>query len=284
MILSFHPCLVADHQVILGDRSLSRQDFSLMADAEVILLPQTCAPDLYRACAGSTALLFPHYDLRFKYAGKVGQSRLFKKIGCVHPRTCIWRGVEAWENAGSGEGFPPEGPFLIKANAGHESEGVYLIEDQDTLEAALEKLRYGEETGSSGFISQELIPAEGNVLRVVIMGERITSYWKRPEKQGQIISSIGRGGRIDKEWREDLQALGREESGKIADVTGINLAALDFVFPLSEPEPQPYILEINYYFGRRGLGGSERFYRLLYETVREWLKNNGIDPRPLPLA
>ena len=79
-------------------------------------------------------------------------------------------------------------------------------------------------------------------------------------------------------------STGREELGKIAEKTGINLAALDFVFPLSEPEPRPHILEINYYFGRRGLGGSERFYQLLYGTVREWLKNNNIDPRPLSLV
>ena len=284
MILSFHPCLVADHQVILGDRSLSRQDFSLMADAEVILLPQTCTPHLYRVCASTSALLFPHYEVRFKYSGKVGQSRLFKEIDCVHPETFIWRGVEEWENALSEKGFPHKVPFLIKKNTGHEGEGVYLIEDQQTLESTLEKLHHGAQTGSSEFISQELIPAGGNVLRVVIMGKRMFSYWKRPEKSGQIISSIGRDARVDKEWRKDLQEMGKEESEKIAAITGIDLAALDFVFPLSRPDPRPFILEINYYFGRRGLGGSERFYRLLYETVREWLASNGVDPHSLVLV
>jgi ribosomal protein S6--L-glutamate ligase len=284
MILSFHPCLVADHQVILGDRPLDRRDFSLISDAEVIILPQTCSLDLYNACAGTSALLFPHYAARFKYPGKVGQSRLFSETGCVHPRTCIWGGVEEWEDAGSIEGFPHELPFLIKTNRGHEGEGVFLIEDQESLEASLEQLRLGEDIGSSGFISQELIPAEGNALRVVIMGREMISYWKRPGKPGRIISSLGRDARIDREWRRDLQEMGRAESEKIANMTGINLAALDFVFPLSEARPRPHILEINYYFGRRGLGGSERFYRLLYETVQQWLESKGIDPHPLRLV
>ncbi len=284
MILSFHPCLVADHQVILGERSLGRRDFSLISDAEVILLPQTCTPDLYRACAGTSALLFPHYKTRFTYAGKIGQSRLFKEIGCPHPETFVWRSSEEWVNAAPGDGLPHEMPFLVKVNGVHEGEGVYLIEDHKSLEAALGKIRRAEETGSWGFLSQELIPAEGNALRVVIMGKKMISYWKRPVRQGQIISSIGRDARIDKEWRGDLQKLGREQSEKIATMTGINLAALDFVFPLSEPRPRPHILEINYYFGRRGLGGSEKFYRLLYEAVKDWLESKGVDPRPLSLA
>lgn len=284
MILSFHPCLVADHQVILGDRSLSNRDYSLISDAEIILLPQTCTLDLYRACAGSSALLFPHYETRFKFSGKIGQSRLFHEIGCSHPLTYAWSGSEDWENRYQGKGLRHEMPFLLKTNATHEGEGVYLIKDQQSLESALGEIRLDEGKGSRGFVSQELIPSEGNALRVVIMGKKMVSYWKRPDHEGQLITTVGRQGVIDKKWRKDLQEMGKEESKKIAAATGINLAALDFVFPLADPRPRPYILEINYYFGRRGLGGSENFYLLLYETVREWLESNGIDPRPLSLV
>jgi ribosomal protein S6--L-glutamate ligase len=35
------------------------------------------------------------------------------------------------------------------------------------------------------------------------------------------------------------------------------------------------MLEINYFFGRRGLGGSEPFYRIFTEEVDKWLK--GLD-------
>lgn len=285
MILSFHPCLTADHQIILGDRALNREDVSLMAEAAAIVLPQTCFRQLYRACKRTSAALFPDYESRFQYPGKIGQNRLFREIGCVHPRTLPWARVRDFQKAHREKGIlPHKMPFLLKANTTHEGDGVYLIGDQWSLEDSLERLSGLEQAGSGGFISQELISSRGNVLRVVIIGQRMTSYWKRPERSGQFITSIGRDGRLDREWREDLQERARAAAGRICSDTGINLAALDFVFPLSEPEPQPYVLEINYYFGRRGLGGSENFYRLLYETVREWLAGNGINPYPLGLV
>ena len=285
MILSFHPCFTADHQIILGDRVLTREDISAMAGAAAIILPQACSLQLYRTCKGTSALLFPDYDARFHYPGKIGQNRLFNEIGCRHPRTIPWGSVAEFEAAHRDMGiFPHKIPFLLKANTTHEGEGVYLIADRRSLEDSLGRLSGLEQAGSGGFISQELISGGGNVLRVVIVGRRMTCYWKRPERSGQVITSIGRDGRVDEAWRKDLQERARAEALQISSDTGINLAALDFVFPLSEPEPQPYILEINYYFGRRGLGGSENFYRLLYEAVREWLAGNGIDPRPLGLA
>jgi ribosomal protein S6--L-glutamate ligase len=60
--------------------------------------------------------------------------------------------------------------------------------------------------------------------------------------------------------------------------SGINLAGVDFIFDLTQADPAAHILEINYYFGRRGLGGSRSFYRLLYEAIREWLGSLGLDP------
>lgn len=285
MILSFHPCLTADHQIILGDRSLNQEDFSAMAEAAAIILPQTCSQQLYRACKCTSALLFPDCEARFRYPGKIGQNRLFKELGCRHPGTVPWATVKAFETARRRrQTLPHEMPFLLKANTAHEGEGIYLIRDQWSLEHSLERLTGLERAGSGGFISQELIPSGGNVLRVVIMGKGMTSYWKRPERSGQSITSVGRDGRVDREWRKDLQDRARAAAGRICKDTGINLAALDFVFPLSDPEPRPYILEINYYFGRRGLGGSERFYRMLYETVRQWLAGNGINPHALGLA
>ena len=49
--------------------------------------------------------------------------------------------------------------------------------------------------------------------------------------------------------------------------TGINLAAMDILYS----GDGPLFLEINYYFGRRGLGGSEQFYQFLNQAVKEWL-------------
>ena len=191
MILSFHPCFVADAQIILGDRDLNSNDLACIRDAEVIILPQSCSHSFYRECKQSSALLFPDYDARFTYPGKFGQSLLFKEIGCPHPKTLPWSSVEKCKKEYQGDRIlPHETPFLIKLDKAHEAEGTYLIQDLASLESALKNLTYREGSGSPGFVTQELISSEGNVLRAVILGKRIVTYWKRPEKPGQ---SAGRG-------------------------------------------------------------------------------------------
>jgi ribosomal protein S6--L-glutamate ligase len=148
---------------------------------------------------------------------------------------------------------------------------------------SLEDLKRLEGRESPGFISQQLITTEGNVLRVVIIGSRTITYWKRAQETGQMITTISRGAKIDREWRADLQKKGEIEAERLVAATGINLAAIDVIFHTEEPDPQPLFLEINYIFGRRGLGGSMRFYQLLSEALQEWLVKRGLDRRSVTL-
>jgi ribosomal protein S6--L-glutamate ligase len=285
MILSFHPCFVADVQIILGDRALGPEELSLMARADAIILPQGCSHALYRACRNSRASLFPDYGARFQYPGKVGQSRLFKEMNWAHPETRIWPSVEEWKNFCRQTGtLPHRIPFLLKADRSHEGDGIFVIRDGASLEAALRSLLLSERSGACGFISQDLIPSNGNVLRAVVMGKKVTTYWKRSASPDEIITTISRGASLDEKWRPGLQERGIVEVRGFCAASGINLAAMDFVFPLADPDPQPLILEINYYFGRRGLGGSLRYYRLLYTAIQEWLSENGLDPNSLDLV
>lgn len=280
MILSFHPCFLGDTLVILGDGTLDSHDLRHIRAAEVIVLPQYCTSELYRACKSSSAQLFPDYDARFEYPGKIGQSLLFKKFKCPHPETMQWASVKAFKEAYEAESdFPHPMPFLIKGNETHEAESIYPITDGVALESSLEDLQRLENWGTFGFISQELIPTEGNVLRVVIIGRTILSYWKRAENPEQMVTTISRGAKIDRGWRPDLQEKGKAEAKRLVAATGINLAAIDFIFDLTHRAPQPLFLEINYIFGRRGLGGSMNFYRLLYEAVKEWLTEKGFDAK-----
>jgi len=140
-----------------------------------------------------------------------------------------------------------------------------------------------EGSGLSGFVSQEWIETEGNVLRVVIMGNKLRSYWKRAEGLEDKVAAISRGAKIDEDWRPDLQEQGKKQALRLSDATGINLAAIDFVFPSSHPDPQPLFLEVNYSFGREGLGGSMNFYLLLFEVLQEWLTEKGFDPYSVKL-
>jgi ribosomal protein S6--L-glutamate ligase len=282
MILSFHPCYAADAQIILGDRQLNQDDLSLIAAAEAILLPQGCTIALHLACKACPGFVFPNYDMRFQYPGKTGQSLLFEKMGWPHPVTTRWDSVNAFRDLLRHSGrLPHEIPFFLKRDYSHEGAGAYLIREATQIESVLGEIQ---RCGESGFTSQAYIPCEGNVLRVVILGKKVLSYWKRPERADESVISIGRNAWIDKEWRPDLQEKGIAEARRFGEGSGINLAAMDFVFSLADPDPVPLILEINYYFGRRGLGGSLRYYRLLFDAIHEWLTEKGVDTTPLSLV
>ncbi|SPD74266.1 RimK-like ATP-grasp domain protein [uncultured Desulfobacterium sp.] len=286
MILSFHPCLEADANIILGSRRLNNNDLDLIRNADAIILPQARPEEIYKACSGCGALMFPNYEARFKYPGKIGQARLFKEHGLPHPETICWRSVEQYEQsfpAGS-ESLPHSLPFLIKDDKTHEAEGVFLVEDRSGLESSLGFLRQWESSGRSGFITQAFVPSEGNVLRVVIVGKRIISYWKRPSDSVGLITTISRGAKVDHHWRPDLKEKGHIAVSRLALMSGINLAAADLVFSMLEKEPEPFFLEINYYFGREGLGGSQSYYQMLYQAVRNWLKDGGYDPDAVKLV
>jgi len=205
-------------------------------------------------------------------------------LKCPHPETKQWPSVRAFRKAyPNGENVPHKIPFLIKADETHEAERIYPITDQAALQSSLEDLRRLESSGFSGFISQELIHTEGNVLRVAVIGSSTITYWKRAKEPGQMITTISRGAEIDREWRPDLQEKGRIGAERLVAATGINLAAIDFVFDLTQPNPQALFLEINYVFGRRGLGGSMRFYRLLSQALQQWLVEKGFDPKSVEL-
>ena len=284
MILSFHPCFDTDIQVILADRRLDADDLELIGHAKAIILPQSYSSDLYAACFGHNALIFPNYDVRYRYHGKMGQSLLFRQFTCPHPETVQWKSVGAFKKAYPGKKeFPHKLPFMIKDDRSHEAEGVYLVKNRLIMSEALEQLSVQEKCGQSGFITQEFVPSAGNVLRAVIIGKRVITYWKRPNEPGQLITTISRGAIIDPHWRPDLQEKGKVQAQALSRKTGINLAAIDLVFPLSEQDPEPLFLEINYYFGRRGLGGMEGYYNLLYQAIQDWLVAAGLDPKSVRL-
>ena len=287
MILSFHPCLDSDAQIILGDRSLTKEDMALIQKANVIILPQTCPYDLYEVCANSNALIFPNYKTRFRYPGKVGQARLFKKLALPHPKTMCWQTVNEFKDAVKSKKngtYPHKTPFLIKDNHSHEGDGVHIVKDKSGLAWLLDNMSAKENMYKDGFISQEFIPCSGNVLRAVILGTKIISYWKRPKSDDQVITTISRGAEIDHDWRPDLQEKGKALARIIAEKTEINLAAIDFIFPDSDNRVSPLTLEINYYFGRRGIGGIENYYRLLHAAVCDWLEGQGVNPEPVKIV
>lgn len=284
MILSFHPCIEADESDLLGDKSLSSRRIELIKEADAIILPQESRRPLYDICTRYCDKIFPNYDLRFVYPGKVGQNRLFIDYNLPHPVSRVWSSLEDVE-VYFRKGMPGNSvmPFYLKADLAHEGKGVFLVRDEESFERAVSRLSLMDKGLSSGFLWQEYIPSGGNVLRVVIIGKRLFTYWKRPGFQEQRVTTISSGAKIDYLWKPELQKKGENEVRILSEKTGINLAAIDIVFSVELKDPQAFFLEINYYFGRRGFGGIERYYKLLYDSVRGWLKDSGLDPGAIRL-
>ena len=283
MILSFHPCITADHQIILGHRQPDSEDVSFISRAEMIILPQTCSEKLFSLCVDSKASLFPDYRVRFDYPGKVGQSILFKKEGLSHPGTLQWKSIEHFNRA-MDKSLPHSYPFIFKEDRRHEAEGIHLIKNAEDIDTALKKMSKKDQYGEAPFISQEFIYAGGNALRVVIIENSYISYWKRSGTADQEISTISNGARVDKKWRPGLQKKGIAMAEKLSGKTGVNLAAVDFIFRLDEPDPEPLVLDINYSFGRAGLGGTINYYNLLFNGLTEWMDKNGYDSTKVKLV
>ena len=73
IILSFHPLFAAEKNIICAGRAPGPDDAQAAAEADAIILPQGCRRELYELARKSCPLVFPNYDARFAFQGKMGQ-------------------------------------------------------------------------------------------------------------------------------------------------------------------------------------------------------------------
>lgn len=274
MILSFHTCIVSDVNIICAGRPPGDEDVAAIKKARAVILPQGVTEQLYRLCRIHCPHVFPNYDARFDYPGKLGQIRLFQENKVPFPSTVLFSDITAYQKAlanGKADTLPFDFPCVLKLNEGGEGEGVFLLKDQKDLDTALGQAMQMERSGQKGFLLQAHIPNEGRTLRVVVIGKQFFSYWRVQDNKDVFQSNLRTGARIDHNLSPELQEAAIASARDFCRRTGINLAGFDFLFPQDTAEPQPLFLEINYFFGRRGLGGSFKYYRLLERAVEEWL-------------
>jgi len=222
--------------------------------------------------------VFPNYDARFHYPEKSGQIRLFRKTGAPHPETLLFKNLG--EYPGQGEKFclPPgfSYPCVFKFDWGGEGDNIIFIHSRQALAGALETAKKFERTGQRGFLLQSYIPSKNRILRVVIIDQKMIAYWKIQMRPDSILAGVAKGARIDPDSDPRFQQKGIKMVGTFCSQTGIDLAGLDLLFPEQPPEAQPLFLEINYFFGRKGLGGSERFYQELNHGILNWIDRKGL--------
>lgn len=274
MILSYHPCFEADKNLICAGREPDNGDLEAIKAADAVILPQGCYRSLYEMAHNNCKHVFPDFHTRFKYPGKTGQARLFKKMNAPHPKTKIYPDLETfWKNRENlSEHTDFTYPFVFKFSWGGEGEHVYLIKDYEQLNAALRLAENFEKKGWTGFIVQEYIPSANRTLRVVIIGQKFISYWRVQQNCQSFCSNLAKGGILDYDSDQNLQDAGIKIVSDLCNKTGINLAGFDILFSSRFKKQTPLLLEINYYFGRRGLGGSEQYYKILNKEIIKWLK------------
>jgi ribosomal protein S6--L-glutamate ligase len=280
MILSYHPCFEADKNLLCAGREPGANDLATIRAADAVILPQGCCQSLYKMSRSNCQHVFPNFDAKFKYRGKIGQVQLFQKHNVLHPKTEIYRDTRTFYKRH--QDFPEKPifdfPFVFKFDWGGDGDLVYLIQSVEHYSNVLKAAGEIENSGQKGFIIQEYIPTNNRSLRVVVIGETTLSYWRIQHDADHFLSNAAKGAKIDYDIHPDMRETAVESVRHFCSLTGINLAGFDILFSSESRDNIPIFLEINYYFGRRGLGGSETFYDLLNKEIMKWIESLGLAP------
>jgi ribosomal protein S6--L-glutamate ligase len=282
VIASLHPCIEKDLNILCAGRSLTAGEKKRLARARAVILPQGVTAGVYRECRRLVPRVFPNYDLRFGWEGKVGDALLFEFFQVPHPRTLAFRDAETFFRTYRDldlvscllSGYP----LVFKGNSGGEGDMVFLVRSHQEL---LDKMVLLESPvpEQQGFVLQEFIDHGGRDLRVVVLYDRLLSYWRVQSDPGKMHTNLAEGGSIDFKSDPRLRRRGMEMVRRFCRRSGINLAGFDLIFNRNQDPDRPQFLEINYYFGRTGLGGSLHFYELLAEAADRWLAT---EDQPVP--
>ena len=235
----------------------------LIAGAAGVLMPKYCPPGRYREVTRLARAHFPHLAPRYAYRGKARQIRLFRRLGVPHPRTVLYPSPAAAARAVS-QGPPPlPFPFVLKGDTGGGGSAVFPVVSRTEVLQRLEQLPREEPV-----LVQEWIDNAGKDLRVVLMGSRVLSYFR--VGGDSFYNNVSKGARIDHGLLPERQREGKTLALELSRRTGIDLAAFDIMFPAGGGPP--LVVEINFQFGRKGLGGLRGYEGLFREAVRGWMR------------
>ena len=73
MILSFNPIFEGDRQIICAGREPDEKDLKAVRSADAVILSQGCGQSLYTMARQNCSYVFPNYDARLSYPGKLKQ-------------------------------------------------------------------------------------------------------------------------------------------------------------------------------------------------------------------
>jgi len=272
MILSFHPRIRGDVNLRLTPKRLfTEKEAATLASAKAVVFTQHVKAYQYNFCKARCPNVFPDYTHRFGFEGKYGNIQLFRQFQAAHPETVCYQSVDDFNHRHFENNEPlMRFPFVLKGDRGGGGWAVFLIRNERDLTEQLAILDDPYLHATKRFIAQAFVAHGGKDLRVVVLGDIMKAYWRCQPNPREFRNNVSRGGIVDHASDPELMEKGMQCVKDFCSKTGINLAAFDVLFDQNQPEP--LLSEINFLFGRKGLGGSPQFHVILNRAVKAWLK------------
>ena len=240
---------------------LDEKNTALISNAAGVLMPKYCSPARHRLVARLAKAYFPNLSPRYRYRGKAQQVNLFQEHGVPFPGTMVFEHPQAVKTMVKTRGQPMEFPYVLKGNSGGGGANVFCIGDEQTFFERIKQLPEHEPV-----LIQEWIDHGGMDLRVVLMGRIVRSYFR--VGGGDFYNNVSKGARIEADLFPEKQQQGRDMVLDLARSAGIDLAGFDILFPV---KGDPLFLEINFLFGRKGLGGLQGYQQMFRLAVQDWM-------------
>jgi ribosomal protein S6--L-glutamate ligase len=258
--VSFHPQIPLEVNLAQFDPLDTLEAQSLVTNAAGVLLPVYLTPRRFGCIAQHARDWFPRLDVRHNLRGKIRQIRLFRQLGVRHPESLLFSSPSDLLRHLEQQGPPWDYPMVLKGDTGGGGSSVFPLHGPSDLVKKVGRLPQDEPA-----LLQRWVNHGGRDLRVVVYGRQAISYFRVGD--GQFYNNVCRGGRTDHEgWPED-QARGIRAVHTFCDRTGIDLAGFDLMFP---DQGDPVFVEVNFHFGRKGLGGTPAHRQYFLKAVEEW--------------
>ena len=232
---------------------------SMIRSARGVVLPRGATEKRYRKITAMARDWFPNLDARYDYYGKTRQVLLFRRFHVRYPKTIVYPDPQCFLDTGL-KTLPLDYPFVLKGDTGGGGIAVFPVTNRSELLMGLNHLRLEEP-----LLIQQWVNHGGMDLRVVVVGARMVSYFRVGGEN--FYNNVCRGGRVHPKIFPELQDRGMAAVARFCNLARINLAGFDLMFPDDGP---PVFVEINYNFGRKGLGGTPGFRKLFKEAVDLW--------------
>jgi ribosomal protein S6--L-glutamate ligase len=235
----------------------------ILQQAAGVLLPQYVTQWRYFEITRHARAWFPRLSARFAHYGKTRQILLFREIGVRHPESRTYSNPGQLYKDFLQNGAPWGYPLVLKGDTGGGGSFVFPIHQAADLPKYVDRL-----PPDRPALIQCWVEHGGKDLRVVVYGNHTVTYFR--VGGGQFYNNLCRGGRLDHAGWPHLQQKGATVVLSFCDRAGIDVAGFDLMFP---DEEEPVFVEINYHFGRKGLGGTKGHRAHLLQAIRAWRQN-----------